>query len=104
MRRDVVIELSSNNSLKNFRDEIKIRDRAVVLELVSIKFRFFKEGSNDSTLKCIREDAMRKTAVNDRGNGGDQKVDTIFDQECGPRIKTAGFGGRRSEDLTKFLR
>ena len=99
----MIVDLGSHNALKNFGNEVKIGNRTVVLELISIKLGFLKKGSDHCFLENSGARTIGKTAIYNRGNGRGQQVNAIFHKKGGPRVKTGGLSWGHLDSFCKKI-
>lgn len=83
------IDSGLDDALKDFGDEVKIRDGTVTREVIRWKIVFFKERRDRSSFKRVRKIAFRESKINDICDWEGKGIKTRFEEKSGKNVKRA---------------
>ena len=87
----VVVELLKDSFLKKLGNEWKVRDRAIVFQVIWVKVVLFQERTNNSCLKCCGKGTCAQGCVNNVHDSRKQVWKAVREERCRHRVKLTWF-------------
>ena len=83
----MVVELLEDSFLKKLGNERKVRDRAIVFQVIWVKFVLFQKRMNNSCLKSFGKGTCARGCVDDVSDGRKQVWRAVREERCRNGVK-----------------